>query len=391
MKYMPVTNLDQLLSRRVAKILPSKEDFAQLLKTKKKIRLYQGFDPTGGRLHLGHTIGLRKLMDFAKAGHEVIILFGTGTVLVGDPSERDTGRKLITQTEIDNNIKGWKKQIAPLVDFKLVSIKQNGDWLVPLTLKDIIHIASNISAIQLFKRKSFTRRIKRGDTVWYHETMYPLLQGYDSVVLDVDLEIGGTDQEFNMLVGRELQRKINQHNKFVLTVPMILGTDGKQMSKTSGNCVWLDDSAEDMFGKIMSIPDQQIPSYWELLTDLPLKSEAELLQDPLKSKKELAFDIARQFHGPDKAKQAKLHFETTVQNKEMPQDIPTISLPKSKLSIIEVVKSLNLNMSNSKLKQVIKQGGFTFNNKRITNPNQIITPQSGDIIKFGKRTFRKVI
>ncbi len=390
MKVMSTTNIDQLLSRRVAKILPSKEEFEKLLKTKKRIRLYQGFDPTGGRLHLGHTIGLRKLMDFARAGHEAIILFGTGTVLVGDPSERDTGRKLITQEEIDANIKGWKDQIAPLVDFDLVTIKQNGDWLVPLTLKDIIHIASNISAIQLFKRKSFTRRIKQGDTVWYHETMYPLLQGYDSVVLDVDLEIGGTDQEFNMLVGRELQHKINHRNKFVLTVPMILGTDGKQMSKTSGNCVWLDDSAEDMFGKIMSIPDKQIPSYWELLTDLPLKSKSELLTHPFEAKKELAFDITKQFHGLQAAKQAQLHFEKTVQNKEIPTNIPEIKLPKTPLSIIEVLKQANLGVSNSRIKQVIKQGGVSFNNKRITNPNQTITPKSGDIIKFGKRTFRKV-
>ncbi len=385
-----ISTNDQLLSRRVAKILPSKKEFVELLKAKKKIRLYQGFDPTGGRLHLGHTIGIRKLMDFARAGHEVIILFGTGTVLVGDPSERDTGRKLITQEEINQNIKGWKDQIGPLVDFNLVTIKQNGDWLIPLTLKDIVHLASNISAVQLFKRKSFTRRIARGDTVWYHETMYPLLQGYDSVVLDVDLEIGGTDQEFNMLVGRELQKKINNHNKFVLTVPMILGTDGKQMSKTSGNCVWLDDSAEDMFGKIMSIPDEQIPSYWELLTDLPLKPASDLLKNPLETKKELAFDIARQFHGEIKAKQAQLQFETVIQQKELPDNIPTIRLSSPKLSIIEVLKQAKLNVSNSKIKQVIKQGGVTFNNKRITDPNQIITPTKGDIIKFGKRTFRKI-
>ncbi len=385
------TNLDQLLSRRVAKILPSKEEFLQYLKTKPKIRLYQGFDPTGGRLHLGHTIGIRKLMDFARAGHEVIILFGTGTVLVGDPSERDTGRKLITQEEIDRNIQGWKDQIAPLVDFDLVTIKQNGDWLLKLTLKDLVHIASNISAVQLFKRKSFTRRIKRGDTVWYHETMYPLLQGYDSVVLDVDLEIGGTDQEFNMLVGRELQHKINHHQKFVLTVPMILGTDGKQMSKTSGNCVWLDDSAEDMFGKIMSIPDEQIPSYWELLTDLPLKPKAELLVNPLQTKKELAFDITRQFHGSEKANQAQQWFETTIQNKETPQNIPEINLANQTLSIIEVLKQAQLGVSNAEIKRVIKQGGVTFNKERVTNPQQILALKPGDIIKFGKRIFRKVV
>ncbi|OGC67471.1 tyrosine--tRNA ligase, partial [candidate division WWE3 bacterium RIFCSPLOWO2_02_FULL_53_10] len=214
-------------------------------------------------------IGLRKLMDFANLGHEVIFLFGTGTVLVGDPSLRDSGRKGITQEEIEKNIKDWKRQAAPLVDFEKVAIKQNGDWLVPLTLKDIIKIASNISALQLFKRDMFQRRLRRGDTVWYHETMYPLLQGYDSVVMDVDLEVGGTDQEFNMLIGRDLQRKMNNKEKYVLCTPMILGTDGKQMSKSSGNCVWLDDSPQDMFGKIMSMPDNQTVPYLTLVTNLP--------------------------------------------------------------------------------------------------------------------------
>ena len=264
-----------LLTRRVAKILPDQAGLEKLI-SGKKIRLYQGFDPTGGRLHLGHTIGLRKLMEFARAGHEVIMLFGTGTVLVGDPSLRDSARKLITQEEIDVNIQGWKKQVEKIVDFDLVTIRQNGDWLTRMTLKDIISVASNISATQLFKRESFTRRIAKGDVVWYHETMYPLLQGYDSVVMDVDLEVGGTDQEFNMLVGRELQRKMNNREKYVLATPMILGTDGKTMSKTSGNCIFLDEKPEDMFAKLMTVQDDLIPTYFELLTDIPMGEIASL-------------------------------------------------------------------------------------------------------------------
>src|SRR3990167_6579044 len=238
--------IGDLLTRRVDKILPNREGLEKLI-SERKIRLYQGFDPTGMKLNLGHSVGLRKLMEFAEAGHEVIFLFGTGTVLVGDPSQRDSARKLITQEEIEENIKDWKRQAEKIVDFDKVTVKQNGDWLVPLTLKGIINIASNISAVQLFKREMFQRRLEKGDTVWYHETMYPLLQGYDSVAMDVDLEIGGTDQEFNMLIGRELQRKMNSREKFVLTTPMILGIDGGQMSKTTGNCVWLDDTAIEMF------------------------------------------------------------------------------------------------------------------------------------------------
>jgi tyrosyl-tRNA synthetase len=262
--------IDEVLERRVDKVLPTKDGLRKILK-KRKIKIYNGIDPTAKKLHLGHTVGLRKLMEFTELGHEVILLFGTGTVLVGDPSLRDTGRKLITKSEVEENIKTWKKQVSPIVDFDKIKIKYNADWLTKLKLKDIIKIASNISAIQLFKRDMFQKRLARGDTVWYHETMYPLLQGYDSVKLDVDLEIGGSDQEFNMLIGRELQKKMNNREKYVLTWQMIMGTDGKQMSKTTGNCVWLDDKPNDMFGKIMSIPDNQIIPYYELATKVILK------------------------------------------------------------------------------------------------------------------------
>src|SRR3989344_1256774 len=191
-----MNKIDEILTRRVEKVLPSKDGLKRLMQVK-KIKLYQGFDATGGRLHLGHSVGIRKLMDFANAGHEVIFLFGTRTVLVGDPSQREAGRKLITEEEVEENIKSWREQVSPLVDWDKIKILKNGDWLRELKLQDIINIASNISAVQLFKREMFQTRLEKGDTVWYHETMYPLLQGYDSVVMDVDLEIGGTDQEFN--------------------------------------------------------------------------------------------------------------------------------------------------------------------------------------------------
>src|SRR3990172_4716723 len=291
--------VDELLTRGVTNILPTKKGLADLI-SQRKIKLYQGFDPTG-KLHLGHTVGLRKLMEFANLGHEVIFLFGTGTVLVGDPSQRQKARNLITQKEIENNIKDWKRQVKPIVDLSKVIIRENGDWLTNLKLKDIIEIASKISAIQLFKREMFQRRIEAGDTVWYHETLYPLLQAYDSVVMDVDLEIGGTDQEFNMLIGRELMRKMKGKQKYILTTPMILGTDGKQMSKTSGNCVWLTDSAQDMFGKLMSIPDEQIIPYIELVTDIPVSRIKVVKQDlssnkvnPVDAKKELANEVVKQ-------------------------------------------------------------------------------------------------
>ena len=382
------TNND-LLTRRVAKILPSKEGLEKLL-AGKKIRLYQGFDPTFKDLHLGHTIGFRKLMDFARAGHEVIFLFGTGTVLAGDPSERDTGRKLITQEEIDENIKSWKEQVSKIVDFDLVTIRQNGDWLTKLTLKDIIKIGSNISATQLFKRENFTRRIAKGDVVWYHETMYPLLQGYDSVVMDVDLEIGGTDQEFNMLIGRELQKKMNNREKFVLTTPMINGVDGKKMSKSIGNCIWLTDKPEVIYGKIMSMSDDMITTYYELVTDISM-DEIQALDPnkPIENKKRLAFDIVRQLHGEIGAKTGETYYDTVVQPKVAPSDLPVV-IVKAGTPILDVLKLAELGVSNSDIKRTLEQGGVEIDGKKIIDSTEMLTLTDGTIIKFGKRTFRKV-
>lgn len=363
-----------LLTRRVAKVLPDRAGLEKLI-AGKKIRLYQGFDPTFKDLHLGHTIGFRKLMDFAKAGHEVIFLFGTGTVLAGDPSERDTGRKLITQEEIDENIETWKEQVSKIVDFDLVTIRQNGDWLTKLTLKDIIKIGSNISATQLFKRDSFTRRIAKGDVVWYHETMYPLLQGYDSVVMDVDLEIGGTDQEFNMLVGRELQKKMNGREKYVLTTPMINGTDDKKMSKSADNCIWLTDTPEVMYTKIMAMSDSMITTYFELVTDIPMEEIGALdPSKPIDNKKRLAYDITRQFHGEAGAQAGQTYYDTVIQPKVAPSDIPEI-IVKSGTPILEILKSANLGLSNGVIKRTLEQGGVEVN---------------GNILKFGKRTYRRI-
>ena len=378
---------DELLTRRVAKILPSREGLDALIQSKKKIRLYQGFDPTGGHLHLGHTIGIRKLMEFAKAGHEVIFLFGTGTVLAGDPSEREKGRKLITQEEIDENIKTWKEQVGHIVDFDLIKIKQNGDWLTKLMLKDIIKIASNISSVQLFKRESFTRRIAHGDTVWYHETMYPLLQGYDSVVMDVDLEIGGTDQEFNMLVGRELQRKMNNREKFVLTTPMIMGTDGKTMSKTSGNCIFLDDKAEDMYAKLMGVQDDLVATYFELLTDMPL-GEIKTLDSstPVDNKKRLAYSVTRQFHGEVEAQAAQKYFADFTAKKLAPDDTPTVII-SSGTPLLKALKAADLGVSNSDIKRTLEQGGVELGGIKLSDPG---SEMKAGTLKFGKRTYRKI-
>lgn len=381
--------INTTLTRGVNNILPSKNALKQII-GKRKIKLYLGIDATGSRLHLGHTIPLRKLIEFSDLGHEAILVFGTGTVLVGDPSERETGRKFISENEVNENIKNWKEQVAPLVDFNKIKIVENGDWLKPLKLKDLVNISSNISAIQLFKRDSFQKRINKGDTVWYHETLYPILQGYDSVVLDVELEIGGTDQEFNMLIGRELQKKMNKKDKFVLTTPMIMGVDGKQMSKTSGNCVWLNDKPNDIYGKLMKIPDDQIIPYMELVTDLSLE-QVEKNKEDMKSgklsqidgKKKLAYAVVNQLHNKQVADEANKYFEKTFQNKSADYE-ETVPLGKN---LAETIAKAS-NASVSEAKRLISQGSVDVNEETITDPTH--TPSKGDKIKIGKKKFVKI-
>lgn len=384
---------DDIFNRRTAKVLPNKEGLAKKME-EGKIRVYLGIDPTGGQLHIGHAIGIRKLVEFAEAGHEAILLFGTGTVLVGDPSERDTGRKTVTEEEIAANIQTWKDQVAPIVDFAKVQIKENGEWLTKLSIKELVNIASNISAVQLFKRESFTRRIERGDTVWYHETMYPLFQGYDSVVMDVDLEIGGTDQEFNMLIGRELQKKMNNREKFVLTTPMILGTDGQQMSKTSGNCVWLQDPPAEMFGKLMSVPDEQIIPYLENCTDVPLDEVKELESqlsggtNPKELKLRMAWEITKIWHNEDQANQARDGFEARFSGGELPSEIDTKQVEIGERNLADLLVETGLVSSKSEARRLIEQGGVRLNQQKVDSNSISVNP--GDVLQAGKHRFVKL-
>ncbi len=373
---------DEVLTRGVEQVLPSKPALTKLMDSK-KIRVYLGIDPTGPKLHLGHTIPLRKLQAFADLGHEAILVFGTGTVLAGDPSQRKEARKQITQKEVEENIKDWKKQAEKVLDFTKVQIKYNGDWLLKLTIPELIEIESHLSATQLFKREMFQERLKRGDLVGYHETLYPVLQGYDSVVLDTDVEIGGTDQTFNMLIGRELQRKINNREKYVVTTPLISGTDGQQMTKSTGNCVWLSDTPGDMYGKIMSTTDSQLKEYWINLTDLA-ESDLKNLK-PFDAKKKLAREIVKIYHSAKDAENAEQNFSNTFQNKNTPTDIQEVKI-KSDTTLIDLVSDQS--ESKSEAKRLLTQNAIEVDGKTATDGQIKLT--NGQVIKLGKKRFVKI-
>mgnify|MGYP001619926325 CR=1 FL=1 len=356
---------------------------------KRKIRLYLGVDPTGKHLHLGHTIALRKLQQFADLGHEAILVVGTGTVLAGDPSQRTAARARITQEEIAENIKTWKKQVSKVIDFSRVKIRRNGQWLSKLRLPHILDIASNVSAAQLFQRDMFQARLGRGDTVWTHELLYPLLQGYDSVAMDVDLEIGGTDQLFNMLVGRELQKKMRSKEKYVLCVPMLLGLDGKQMSKTSGNAINILDPPQEMYGKVMSMKDELIADYFELCTEVPVGEFKELA--PREAKARLARELVGFYHGKVATEKAEEEFVAVFREGKTPEQIPSFKPAKTILSLIELVLEAGFSNSKSGARRLIEQGGVRVDGEMKRDPNFLVESKTGMILQAGKRRFRKII
>ncbi len=308
--------LPSVLTRGVAEVLPSANPLFKLM-SEKKIRVYLGIDPTGAFLTLGHSVVLRKLQKFAELGHEVILLIGNGTVRIGDPTGRDTTRPVLTDEQIQENFKDWKKQASKILDFDRITVRHNGDWLDKLSFSDVIKLMAKTTVQQLIERDMFQDRITKKLPIFGHEIMYPLLQGYDSVAMDVDLEIGGTDQTFNMMMGRQLQQQYNGHEKWVLSTPIIVGTDGRKMSKSFGNFIALMDEPNDMYGKLMSVADEVILEYFTVLTDVP-ESEIEAMRaamdectNPIEFKKKLALTITTMYHSEPLAVAAAKFFEDT--------------------------------------------------------------------------------
>ncbi len=328
--------IDELLTRGVDTVYPTTETLEKVLRSKKKLTLYQGFDPTGIQMHIGHMVGFRKLAQFQKLGHHVIFLIGDGTGLAGDPSGKTRAREqFLSRDELRKNALDYVKQASKLVDFdgeNPVEIKYNGDWLTTLTLQDILEIAGNFTLQQLEERDLFEKRKKEGQPINMREFLYPLLQGYDSVAMEVDLELGGSDQMFNMLAGRQLVQNMLHKEKFVMTTPLLTDSQGRKIGKTEGNVIALNDKPEELFGKIMSLSDDVIVHGLEYLTDVPM-GEIERIANEIKNgghpvdyKKKLAYEIVKQLNDEKAAQSSQDYFERTVQNKQMPTDIPTITI-----------------------------------------------------------------
>ena len=398
---LSMDKVEELLTRGVEKIYPSKEELEKVLRSGKKLKIYQGFDPTGIQLHIGHMVGLRKLKQWQDLGHHVIFLIGDGTGQAGDPSGKKHAReKFLTREELRKNAVDYIKQAGKIVRFEgenPVEILFNGDWLNELKLVDILNIAGRFSLQQLLERDLFQQRIKQGEDVNLREFLYPLLQAYDSVAMEVDLELGGSDQTFNMLAGRTLIKKMKNKDKFVMTTPLLTDSRGVKIGKTEGNVIALTDKPEDLFGKIMAFPDDVIIKGFEYLTNVTaeeikrIEEELSKGENPVDFKKKLAFEIVKELSNTQDAEKAQKSFEQTVQGKELPDDVPVFQYDANgDQDIVSLLMQTKLAASKSDAKRLIKQGGVSIDEIIIKNLDEPVTPKGGMILRVGKRKFVKI-
>ncbi len=388
---------NRLLKRGVAEII-SEEEMVGLLRSGKKLRLKEGFDPSFPDIHLGHMVALRKLRQFQEMGHQVVLIVGDWTAQIGDPSGGSLTRPMLSAEQVKANADTYMKQFFKVVDREKTEVRWQSEWFGKFTLADVIQLTRKFTVAQLLARDDFSKRYSEGRPIAITELLYPLLQGYDSVMVEADVEFGGTDQKFNFLVGRELQSMVGQRPQQCFMTPLLVGTDGSQkMSKSLGNYIGVAEPPEEIYGKAMSIRDDLIGHYFELVTDVPdeeLKTFEQGLADgtihPMELKKRLARELVSQLYDEKAAAEAAAHFARVVQNKEVPEEIKEfrISLNVS-IGLRDAMVKTHLAKSRSEANRLIEQGAVSINGEKETNVAATI--KSGSIIKVGKRRFAKII
>ena len=387
-----------LIKRGIDELI-SEDELLAKLKSKKQLIVKAGFDPTAPDLHLGHTVLINKLRHFQQLGHQIIFLIGDFTGMIGDPSGKNKTRPALDEAEIKKNAKSYKEQVFKILDPKLTDVRFNSEWSKKLGAEGIIKLASQYNLARMLERDDFNRRYKSNQTIALHEFLYPLIQANDSIALEADIELGGTDQKFNLLVGRELQRAYGQEPQAVITVPILEGLDGKnKMSKSLDNYVGIDESPSEMFGKIMSISDELMWRWFDLLsfksTDEinELKAEQAKGKNPRDIKIELAKELIARFHDDQSANLAEENFINQFQKKNMPDDIEEVSLTLSESSIplANLLKDCGMTSSTSEAIRMIKQGAVRIDEEKITDTKHIIPGGTSAIYQVGKRKFKKI-
>lgn len=381
--------IDEFLKRGVENIYPSKEEVKKTLLSGEKLSIYHGIDPTGPTLHIGHGSVLLKLRELQDLGHRIILLIGDFTGRIGDPTDKSATRKQLSAKEIKENLKSYTKQAGMILDMKKVEVKFNSKWLSKLSFEKVMELASEFTLQQMIERDMFEKRIKEGQPVHLHEFFYPLMQGYDSVAMDVDMEIGGNDQTFNMLVGRTMMKNRGKE-KYVLTTKLLVDPTGKKMGKSEGNMVTLEDSPENMFGKVMSWPDSLMPLAFEICTRVSLSEIDSVNTNPRDLKIKLASEIVKIFHGEKKAKKAQENFVKTFQKKEIPEEMEEIKAVSGEV-LSEVLVANKILSSKSEWRRLVLENAIhdLVKNQNITDVN--LKASENLTLKIGKKRFVKII
>ncbi|HOK65616.1 MAG TPA: tyrosine--tRNA ligase [Anaerohalosphaeraceae bacterium] len=397
---MDIAQQMQLLKRGTVEVFREEElaqRLAEAAKAGRPLRAKLGMDPTAPDIHLGHTVVLRKLRQFQDLGHKAVLIIGDYTARIGDPTGQNTTRPMLSPEKIQENARTYFEQAGKILDMSpdKVEVRFNSEWLADLRLADIIKLTASMTVARMLERDTFEIRYKKGDPIGIHEFLYPLMQGYDSVAIRSDVELGGTDQTFNNLVGRDLQRLAGQPAQIVITMPILIGLDGKEkMSKSKGNYIGVTDKPSDMFGKTMSIPDHLMENYFTLLTDLPADRIRELTDPskthPKEAKVLLGKLIVQQFYGEQAAEQAAEEFEKVFAQSQLPDEMPEVAVSAAPITAAKLLLQCGLAASGGEAKRAVLQGGVRINNEKITDPNQEITPHSGMVVQVGKRKFARL-
>lgn len=396
----PIAEQISMLKRGTVEIF-REDELAQRLteaaKAGRRLRVKLGMDPTAPDIHLGHTVVLRKLRQFQDLGHKAILIIGDYTARIGDPTGQNSTRPILDPDQIAKNARTYFDQAGKILDTseEKLEMRYNSEWLASLNLAEIIKLTGSMTVARMLERDTFELRYKKGDPIGIHEFLYPLMQGHDSVVIKSDIELGGTDQTFNNLIGRDLQRLDNQKPQIVITLPILVGLDGKEkMSKSKGNYIGVTDHPNEMFGKIMSISDEMMDNYFTLLTDIPPDKIAELTDGakthPKKAKILLGKNIVAQFYNDASAEVAAAEFENVFAKNQLPDDIPNVEISAGPISAAKLILHCKLVDSGGEAKRMIKQGGVTVGEEKINDPNTQITPENGIVVRVGKRRFARL-
>ncbi|MCK5849178.1 MAG: tyrosine--tRNA ligase [Caldisericia bacterium] len=375
------------------------EDLLKRTESGEKLRIKYGADPSAPDLHLGHYVPISKMKQFQDMGHKIIFIIGDFTAKIGDPTGRSKVRKALTDEEIKTNSKTYFQQVGKVLDLSKTEIRYNSEWCSKLTMDELLKMMSHFTISQILERDDFSKRFKTQTPIFLHEFMYPLMQAYDSVAIKADLELGGSDQLFNFLLARELQGYFHQKPQAILTMPLLVGTDGEaKMSKSLGNYIGLTENSISMFGKLMSIPDPLLITYYRLilhLSDLELETiqtEIDMGKNPMEFKMDLATKITSKFTNEKEAIEAKDHFVTVHRKKSIPTDIPEFRISDSeKVRVSDFITDQKMTPTKSEAKRIIKGGGVSINSIKITDPFEEIQFKNGDIVKVGKRKFLKIV